>query len=95
MARVYNTTDLLSAVRLQLACVVGHIGTLREYERLRQAHNLPLMMAIDLMARVYSTTNPVLLAAGNVALQVADSLSPIKVAYKIHDNCVVPNEFPI
>ncbi|XP_054258128.1 ubiquinone biosynthesis monooxygenase COQ6, mitochondrial [Macrosteles quadrilineatus] len=57
---------------------LGHIGTLREYERLRQAHNLPLMMAIDLMARVYSTTNPVLLAAGNVALQVADSLSPIK-----------------
>jgi hypothetical protein len=37
------------------------------------------MVAIDLMARVYSSTNPALLAAGHVALQVADTVSPIKV----------------
>jgi len=61
---------------------LSNIGPLREYERLRQAHNVPLMMAIDLMARVYSTTNPALLAAGNIALQVANTISPIKALMK-------------
>lgn len=39
------------------------------------------MVVIDLMARVFSTENAAMMAAGNVALQVANSIQPIKVGY--------------
>lgn len=56
------------------------MSALTSYETKRQLHNIPTMVAIDLMARVYSTTNPVLLAVGNVALHVANSVPPVKVS---------------
>lgn len=58
--------------------IFGDISALTSYETKRQLHNIPTMVAIDLMARVYSTTNPALLALGNVALHVANSVTPIK-----------------
>uniref|UniRef100_A0A1B6IYY0 Ubiquinone biosynthesis monooxygenase COQ6, mitochondrial n=1 Tax=Homalodisca liturata TaxID=320908 RepID=A0A1B6IYY0_9HEMI len=57
---------------------IGNLSTLREYQRLRQRHNVPMMAAIDVMARVYSSQNPVLMAAGNIALQMANTVHPIK-----------------
>lgn len=55
------------------------LGALKEYQKLRQGHNVPMMVAIDMMARIYSSQNPAFMAAGNFALQVANSVHPIKV----------------
>lgn len=52
---------------------------LKEYEKERLRHNLPTMIAIDLMNKLYSSSNALLLTLGHVALQFTNCAPPVKV----------------
>ncbi|XP_063985532.1 ubiquinone biosynthesis monooxygenase COQ6, mitochondrial [Diachasmimorpha longicaudata] len=57
---------------------IGDISHLARYETLRQRHNLPTMMVIDTLHRLYKgTAAPVVLARG-LGLQLLNSLAPLK-----------------
>lgn len=52
---------------------------LLEYETERQRHNLPMMAAIDLMKRLYSTNAAPLVLLRTFGLQATNALPPLKV----------------
>lgn len=58
--------------------VVNSYRALKEYEKLRLRHNLPTMIAIDVMNKVYSSSNTLLMALGHVAIQFTNCASPVK-----------------
>lgn len=73
----------------------GAIHHLLEYETERQRHNLPMMTAIDLMKRLYSTNVAPAVLLRTFGLQATNMLPALKVstAWFVHLNtssCTVP-----
>ncbi|XP_075221834.1 ubiquinone biosynthesis protein COQ6, mitochondrial isoform X2 [Lycorma delicatula] len=58
--------------------VINSFSTLKDYEKERLRHNVPTMIAIDLMNKVYSNSNSLLMALGDAAIQLANCLPPVK-----------------
>ena len=58
----------------------GAIQHLLEYETDRQRHNLPMMAAIDLMKRLYSTNAPPAVFLRTFGLQATNMLPALKVS---------------
>lgn len=65
---------------LQSFLFAGSIGSLTEYETRRQRHVVPVMMVIDALKRLYSTTNPAAVFARSLGLQATNALKPLKEA---------------
>lgn len=59
---------------------LGSLGSLTEYETQRQRHVVPVMMVIDALKRLYSTTNPAAVLARSLGLQATNALKPLKEA---------------
>lgn len=57
----------------------GHPQCLTRYESLRQRDNLPTMLSIDLMYKVYRSSFTPVQILGNLGLQLVNSVRPIKV----------------
>lgn len=57
----------------------GAMQHLLEYETERQRHNLPMMAAIDLMKRLYSTNAAPMVLLRTFGLQATNMLPPLKV----------------
>ncbi|KAM4665038.1 ubiquinone biosynthesis monooxygenase COQ6, mitochondrial isoform 1-T3 [Discoglossus pictus] len=57
---------------------LGSIGHLLEYETERQRHNFPLLISIDLLKRLYNTTQPPIVLLRTLGLQATNAISPIK-----------------
>ncbi|KAI4879787.1 hypothetical protein NFI96_027200 [Prochilodus magdalenae] len=57
---------------------LGAMQHLLEYETERQRHNLPMMAAIDLMKRLYSTNAAPMVLLRTLGLQATNALPPIK-----------------
>ncbi|XP_066551133.1 ubiquinone biosynthesis monooxygenase COQ6, mitochondrial isoform X3 [Amia ocellicauda] len=57
---------------------VGSTQHLLEYETERQRHNLPMMAAIDLMKRLYSTNTAPLVLLRTLGLQATNAVPPVK-----------------
>lgn len=57
---------------------LGDIQHLLEYETERQRHNLPMIAAVDLMKRLYSTNAAPLVLFRTVGLQATNALTPLK-----------------
>ena len=57
---------------------IGGLWTLRRYERSRRGDNLRMLGAMDGFKRLFSNANPLLVAARNTGLAVADRLPPLK-----------------
>lgn len=55
---------------------------LKQYESRRQRHNVPTMLAIDGLHKLYNTTFPPLVALRSVGLQITQALPPLKVGRK-------------
>lgn len=58
----------------------GAIQHLLEYETERQRHNLPMMAAIDLMKRLYSTNGAPVVLLRTFGLQATNMLPALKVS---------------
>lgn len=61
---------------------LGDMQHLLEYETERQRHNLPMLAAIDLMKRLYSTNAAPLVLLRTFGLQATNALPPLKVRSK-------------
>ncbi|XP_051502797.1 ubiquinone biosynthesis monooxygenase COQ6, mitochondrial-like isoform X2 [Myxocyprinus asiaticus] len=57
---------------------LGAMQHLLEYETERQRHNLPMMAAIDLMKRLYSTNVAPVVLLRTLGLQATNALTPLK-----------------
>jgi len=57
---------------------LGHLQTLRRYERARKGENLAMQAAMDLLKRLFGNDVPPLKAARNLALELADRVDPLK-----------------
>ncbi|KAJ1104553.1 hypothetical protein NDU88_001963 [Pleurodeles waltl] len=57
---------------------IGSTRHLLEYETERQRHNLPMMAAIDLLKRLYSSKNAPFVLLRTLGLQATNSVSPVK-----------------
>lgn len=62
-----------------LSVPAGAIQHLLEYETDRQRHNLPMMAAIDLMKRLYSTNSAPVVLLRTFGLQATNMLPTLKV----------------
>lgn len=52
---------------------------LKQYQSRRQRHNVPTMLAIDGLQKLYNTSFPPLVALRSVGLQITQAISPLKV----------------
>ena len=66
------------ATALERGRDLGGLWTLRRYERARRGDNLRMLGAMDGFKRLFSNANPLLVAARNTGLAVADRLPPFK-----------------
>lgn len=59
--------------------VLGDEHYLNKYERCRQIHNIPTMLAIDALHRLYKGTAAPIVLARSLGLQVTNAITPLKV----------------
>lgn len=57
----------------------GDLTYLKQYESRRQRHNVPTMLAIDGLQKLYNTSFPPLVALRSVGLQITHAITPLKV----------------
>lgn len=57
---------------------LGHYKDLKNYETEAQRNNLPLLTAIDLFHRVYTSKNNLLRAFGDASFHIAECITPVK-----------------
>ncbi|KAF6216892.1 hypothetical protein GE061_001242 [Apolygus lucorum] len=57
---------------------IGDYSDLKTYEQKSQRANLPLMLAIDMIYRVYSSEVGLIRALGSLGIQLTEGLAPIK-----------------
>uniref|UniRef100_UPI0035901FE2 ubiquinone biosynthesis monooxygenase COQ6, mitochondrial-like n=1 Tax=Myxine glutinosa TaxID=7769 RepID=UPI0035901FE2 len=57
---------------------LGSPRHLHQYETTRQRHNLPTMLAIDMLKRLYSTDHAALVLLRSLGLQATNAISPLK-----------------
>ena len=57
----------------------GDMMYLTKYETLRQRHNVPTMLAIDALHRLYKGTAAPIVLARSLGLQLTNALTPLKV----------------
>lgn len=59
--------------------ILGDTIHLTKYETLRQRHNVPTMLAIDALHRLYKGTAAPVVLARSLGLQLVNALGPVKV----------------
>lgn len=59
--------------------VLGDMAYLRTYESERLKHNVPIMLGIHGIQKMYSTDFAPVVLARSVGLQLANSITPLKV----------------
>lgn len=61
--------------------LIGDITYLHQYESARQWHNIPTMLTIDALHRLYKGTAPPIVLARSLGLQLTNAIKPLKVSY--------------
>ena len=59
---------------------ISDISYLYEYESIRQQENIPRMLAIDGLFRLYNKTAPPVVLVRSLGLQLVNSMQPLKVS---------------
>lgn len=57
----------------------GDMTYLKKYETARQRHNVPTMLAMDALHRLYKGTAAPIVLARSLGLQLTNAISPLKV----------------
>ncbi|RXG67142.1 Ubiquinone biosynthesis monooxygenase COQ6, mitochondrial, partial [Armadillidium vulgare] len=57
---------------------IGNLEVLQKYETLRQRHNVPSMVAIDALYRLYSTDFSPIVLLRSLGLSAVDAFAPVK-----------------
>jgi len=75
--------DVDALTRIVDGCIrdgagLGNRSYLLDYETARQRHNVPTMLTIDSLQKLYSTTFTPLVLARSLGLQLTNSLDPLK-----------------
>lgn len=84
MTDLFGLEFILSFLTSRFTCVcAGAIQHLLEYETERQRHNLPMMAAIDLMKRLYSTNAAPVVLLRTFSLQATNMLPTLKVSLSV------------
>jgi len=63
---------------------LGHRDYLKQYETARQRHNVPSMLGIDGLQKLYSTALPPVVLARSLGLSVVASCSPLRKLIQAH-----------
>ncbi|XP_039282352.1 ubiquinone biosynthesis monooxygenase COQ6, mitochondrial [Nilaparvata lugens] len=63
---------------VQLGKPISANSSLSQFESNRQKHNVPTMLAIDMINKIYSTNNTAAMAVGNLAIHLTNALTPFK-----------------
>lgn len=63
---------------------LSSLDYLLEYERKRQCHNFPTMVAIDALQKLYNSSITPVVLLRSVGMQIANSLLPVKRAIMNH-----------
>jgi len=63
---------------------LGHRDYLRRYETARLRHNLPTMLGVDAIQKLYSTALPPLVAARSLGLTLTAACDPLRRALQAH-----------
>lgn len=71
--------------------LTADIGYLKSYESNRQRHNIPTMLAIDGLHKLYKTSFGPVVALRSLGLQITHALSPLKVNDLAEMSNHVPN----
>lgn len=71
----------MSLTLKDLLCFLGNFSVLKRYESERQKHNLPTMMAVDSLQKLYNTDFTPVVLLRSVGLQVTNALTPLKVIF--------------
>lgn len=71
LAEIVGTT-------VHLGAEIGNMHSLHEYETLRQRHNIPTMMVIDALQKLYGSSMKPVVVLRSVGLQFTHALNPIK-----------------
>lgn len=58
---------------------LGDMSYLKKYETSRQRHNVPTMLAMDALHRLYKGTAAPIVLARSLGLQLTNAISPLKV----------------
>ncbi|OXU21307.1 hypothetical protein TSAR_001509 [Trichomalopsis sarcophagae] len=58
--------------------LIGDVTYLNKYESIRQWHNIPTMLAIDALHRLYKGTAPPVVLARSLGLQLTNAIKPLK-----------------
>lgn len=67
--------------------LLGSLEYLKAYESKRQRHNVPTMLAVHGLQKLYNTTFAPLVVLRSVGLQLTHALPPLKVSQLYLDNC--------
>jgi ubiquinone biosynthesis monooxygenase Coq6 len=63
--------------------LIGDPTYLYNYESMRQKHNIPILLAIDVLHRLYKETALPIILARSLGLQFTDVVKPLKVSLKV------------
>lgn len=63
---------------------LGHHDYLRDYETCRQQHNVPTMLGIDSLQKMYNTSFPPVVLARSLGLQATNAIQPLKKLFAAH-----------
>ncbi|KAJ8674353.1 hypothetical protein QAD02_005615 [Eretmocerus hayati] len=66
------------AESVENGAVMGDVLYLNKYESMRQWHNIPTMLAIDALHRLYKGTAAPIVLARSLGLQVTNAIKPLK-----------------
>lgn len=83
--------DVTALVQLLAEAVIngiplGNIMYLKKYETLRQRYNVPMMLAIDALHRLYKGTAAPIVLARSLGLQLTNAVPVIKVKHNTFEN---------
>ena len=76
-----STLVLVLAEAVENGALISDEMYLNKYESRRQWHNIPTMLTIDALHRLYKETAPPVVLVRSLGLQLTNAIKPLKVCF--------------